>query len=872
MKKLKKLLSTVLVIALIAGLAVLPAQAEITEVFYDMENSETVSVSGGNRVIPAPTRGSGITIEFSGVPNTAFLTKNGTDDMYYAFCFPNDSGPTNGYVRGVVYKLPETVNNTVFCMQGDFLSPDVNNIASLIKPNSGAEVYLKNGGIYLADQKIGEVAVNEWFTVGAVYTLSETNGSKLDVYINGKLAVSDYEQPTMTGGISRFSTLIGSTASGSIRGKFMYYDNMLFTTDVSKIAGSFNVVSTYPENNAADIPVSSPIVINLNRSAAKSIFNENMISITPSVEKSVNISDDGCKITVIPTENFASATTYKVSVSNSLTDKYGIPYSGDDISFTTSENAGGFEIAETLPESGADAVNVRETDKLSVTFNMPVDPETVPAAVSVSPETEYTLSLNETNTELYIKPVNGFEGYTDYIITLDADVLKSSLGGSLSENKVITFKTGRGFLKWKEDFNSESLLGTKPAGFSDGEVVAGGEDDDGNIVKISAAKTSKMFFSILEKDENGAMTAQDQQNKTFYAKYRVKFENAGAATTLSGIRGRGGSANFWNAHLYAETRDDELKLTQKQRSNRTTETEILFENGKWYEVGYKVVMDGTNVYGGSFYLDGNELGTLGSDKGNTYCDIFFGEPVQADISQPVVMYIDDIEMGESSAVLEPDVKLISSVPANYGIDAQVDEGIKLSFNTSVDAATVTDAISLKDASAGYAEVEIGDMLLSENNTVLTVVPKGNYLKYNNDYELSIDKTVLKSVYGKPMKGECDIVFSTKSRPEFSAATKFYSVSENEKTETDEMVQGTVCAETVISGPAGESGIIMFALKRNGKVIDAVVQQEFVLAKETLAKPCTAVFEECLATDSIEIFVLNSLEELKPIFGKTSFPK
>ena len=62
------------------------------------------------------------------------------------------------------------------------------------------------------------------------------------------------------------------------------------------------------------------------------------------------------------------------------------------------------------------------------------------------------------------------------------------------------------------------------------------------------------------------------------------------------------------------------------------------------------------------------------------------------------------------------------------------------------------------------------------------------------------------------------------------------------------------------------------IKRNGKVIDAVVQQEFVLAKETLAKPCTAVFEECLATDSIEIFVLNSLEELKPIFGKTSFPK
>lgn len=871
MKKFKKLLSSLLVLTMLAGFALLPAYAaEEFEVFYDMENYITVSDAGG-RDIPSPTSGSGITIEFNGVPNTAFLTKSGTDDTYFAFCFPGpEVGPTS-YSRGVVYRLPETMNNTVFCMQGDFLSADADNIASLIKPDSGAEIYLKNGNIYLEDQKIGEAAVNEWFNVGAVYTLSDTSGSKLDVYINGKLVVSDYEQPTMTGGISKFSTLIGSTASGKIGGKFMYYDNMLFTTDVSKITGIFKTYSTYPNNNATNVAVSSPVIINLNHPVDKNAFSGDMINITPSIEKTTSISDDGCKITLIPAENFAPSTTYTVSVSNSLTDKYGNTYSGEGFSFTTSESIGGFAVVETIPESGANAVNVRETDKVSVTFNTPVDPETISAAVSVVPETACTLSLNETNTELYINPKNGFEGWTDYTITLNSAVLKSSLGDSMSEDKVITFKTGRGFLKWKEDFNSESLLGTKPAGFSGGEVVAGSEDDDGNIVKISASKTSKMFFSILEKDENGAMTAQEQQNKTFYAKYRVKFENAGAATTLSGIRGLGGQNPFWNEHLYAETRDNALKLTQKQKSKRTTETNILFENGKWYEVGYKVVMDGKNAYSGSFYLDGAELGALGSDKGNTYCDIFYGEPVQADDSQPVVMYIDDIEMGETPDILKPDLKLLSSVPANYEIYAPVSEGIRLNFNTAVDAATVTDAISLRNVSADYAEVEISDMLLSEDNTVLTIIPK-DVLKYGNDYELSIDKMIIKSTYGKSMKGESDIVFSTKERPEFSAAAKFYSIIDGEKTEISEMVQGTISAETTVSGPVGIKGIIVFAHKRNGKVINTVVSPDFVLSKESLDAPCTAVFENCLATDAIEIFVWNTLEELKPVCEKIVFPQ
>lgn len=881
----KKLLSCILVLTMLTGFLLMPSYAEFSETVFDMTQGRK-----GNFWMPNPSRGSGVTTAEYSTPNALFLKKgnllgdgpggnttasstalagpSGEDnDIYYGYCLPGSTnGPTNGYQRGVVYNLSEGVNDTVFCVQGDFLSGDSANWASLISPNAGTEAYLKDGNIYWGDTKIGEAEVNRWFNVGVVFYLSSTSGSKADVYLNGRLVVSDYSQPNMTGGINSFRTLLGCTASGKVGGKFMYYDNMKFGINVSEMVGDFNALTVYPANGATDVSRSTPIVINLNRPADETTIAAELVNITPSVDKTVTLSEDKKTLTIIPSENYAANTAYSVSLSSNIKDKYGISYSGADISFTTSETEGSFGVVSSIPANGTELVDVKTFEKVSILFNMPVNIGTVSDAVSVSPAIEYSLSMNETNTELYITPSCRLEGYEEYTVTIDSSVLRSVSNSSMSESYITKFKMG-GYLNWSEDFNSDELLNTTPTGFSAGVVVSG---DDGNMVRITG--TGKKFFSVLEKDENGVFVQSAQKNKTVYAKYRIKFENAGTGTCMSGIRGLEGQGNWWNSHLLATVSNGSVVLQQKRSGNRTYESSILFENGKWYEVGYKVVMDGANPYSGSFYLNGEEFGIgLGTDKGNKSFDIFYADPVASDTSKEVVLYIDDIEVSEDENILKPNIMIASSNPENNDTEVSSTGGIVLEFTTPVDPSTVSDAIVLLDVTGGNAAVEIADMTLSEGNTVLTVMPKDN-LKYSNDYKLKINTQVLKSEFNRGFKGNGEIVFTTKAVPKFKLSTKFYSGSGADKTLIENMTNGAVTAEATVVGAVGISGIVMFAHYSGGKLVDAVIPTPFSITNDVEGDSKSAVFENCLESDEIKILVWNSLDKIKPLAEKVTFPQ
>jgi hypothetical protein len=101
---------------------------------------------------------------------------------------------------------------------------------------------------------------------------------------------------------------------------------------------AFEIESSDPVNAATGVPVSKTINLTMSLAMDSSTVNSTNVTLTPNVARTVSLATDGQTIIVDPNTNLAAATTYTVTVTNSVRGRYGssyVPGVQDTISFTT---------------------------------------------------------------------------------------------------------------------------------------------------------------------------------------------------------------------------------------------------------------------------------------------------------------------------------------------------------------------------------------------------------------------------------------------------------------------------------------------------------------------------------------------------------
>ena len=216
-----------------------------------------------------------------------------------------------------------------------------------------------------------------------------------------------------------------------------------FTTDATPPAVTGSSIS----DGATGITVTPKINVSFSEALAASTVNEASVTMSiddaagGSVAGSVTLSNDGKRVTFTPSSRLASATAYKITIADGVTDVAGnaltAPYL---LSFTTDGAAP--QILSITPVDGApdafvgNGVVVRFDESIdegtlrSDTFLLSTDSGTVDGAITI----------NNDKTIVTFRPTSDLEYNTDYTVTLKAGI-KDVAGNSTTSDYITTFGT-----------------------------------------------------------------------------------------------------------------------------------------------------------------------------------------------------------------------------------------------------------------------------------------------------------------------------------------------------------------------------------------------------------------------------------------------
>ncbi len=206
--------------------------------------------------------------------------------------------------------------------------------------------------------------------------------------------------------------------------------------------GNLEVSQVIPADGTQDVGADGAITVVFNRPVVPLVSSDQQSSlpqpliIDPPVEGEGNwVSTSIYRFEPGPA-GFAGATTYQVAVDEELTDLSGAvmpsPFSWQ---FTTENPA----VLMVQPADGSQLVP--PTRPISITFNMPMDPATTEAAVSLQPGTAVSYDWQENDQLLVLQPEDMLQLETDYTLAVGQTAQSANGQAGLADGLEIQFTT-----------------------------------------------------------------------------------------------------------------------------------------------------------------------------------------------------------------------------------------------------------------------------------------------------------------------------------------------------------------------------------------------------------------------------------------------
>jgi hypothetical protein len=179
-------------------------------------------------------------------------------------------------------------------------------------------------------------------------------------------------------------------------------------------------VTLYPRENASVIASTEPVWIEFSEPVrhedAESAVS--LKSFTGSV--SYDVSWDGNRITLTPTEGWKAGASYTLSCRGAVK-------VSDGRSFSVSESVAFYAIARSAPpeliaRDPADDAIVSRTAKVTLTFSKPLNGSDIERYVAIAPSAAFTAAISDSGTILTIAPKSSWEGLTRYQWTIRDDL------------------------------------------------------------------------------------------------------------------------------------------------------------------------------------------------------------------------------------------------------------------------------------------------------------------------------------------------------------------------------------------------------------------------------------------------------------------
>ena len=257
----------------------------------------------------------------------------GTDNYSFRFNLPS-AGSATTLSRGFRWLPGDTsyyVNDKQFVFQASFMVANTFVYASLIDPRFGESskalsagmyvVYIKDGTVYCGDVLLATVEANEWFTVGALLTMSSSAGTTMDVYFNGEMVLKGLTDDVRTDGLNQFRTIIGSTCTSEAyqvnnrydnRNERIYIDDLYMTEDVDMIKPEFKLISSAPSDEEIDVMPTDKITLNFSQPVSE--FSDAFTISNAEIDEIVYNDDTYKSLTIILTEFLNNKTNYTVTI------------------------------------------------------------------------------------------------------------------------------------------------------------------------------------------------------------------------------------------------------------------------------------------------------------------------------------------------------------------------------------------------------------------------------------------------------------------------------------------------------------------------------------------------------------------------------
>lgn len=186
---------------------------------------------------------------------------------------------------------------------------------------------------------------------------------------------------------------------------------------------SFNREGEYISNK-------EPLILNF-ESPIQEDTVEGRFSLSPELEGNITLSEDKKQIIFTPTTEFQKNTEYTATISKGIMNTLG-GYIEEDIQITF-KTAGYVKLSSSSPWNGAKNIEIT-TKTLSMTFDQPVNKESVEKGWSISPSVNGSFSWR--NNTVYYTLSNNLAYGTKYTITIPAGIV--SIYGYNSNTSITT--------------------------------------------------------------------------------------------------------------------------------------------------------------------------------------------------------------------------------------------------------------------------------------------------------------------------------------------------------------------------------------------------------------------------------------------------
>ena len=194
--------------------------------------------------------------------------------------------------------------------------------------------------------------------------------------------------------------------------------------------GNLEVTEMIPEDGTRDVQADGAVTVVFNKPVVPLVSSGQQANLPQPLSFSPDVEGQGEWVSTsiyrfVPTDGFAGATTYQVTVDNELTDVTGgmlnTPVSWQ---FTTDSPA----VVSVIPANGSKLV--LPTQPISITFNMPMDRSSTETAVSLDPAASLSYTWHEEDRLLVATPQDSLNLETDYTLNIASSA--SSANGQAS--------------------------------------------------------------------------------------------------------------------------------------------------------------------------------------------------------------------------------------------------------------------------------------------------------------------------------------------------------------------------------------------------------------------------------------------------------